>query len=100
GGRSAGTVGVVDVHRRQVLDVVLGEAELDALVADLGHGRDRDGDLLPAPQVAFLEEHVRHVLAARVDDQPLDPPDAAVGGADGIIAVYRHLAQGYGGVRD
>src|SRR5260370_1987383 len=54
--------GAVDVHGRQALHVALGDAELDALVADLGHSLDRDGHLLAAPQVALLEQYVRHVV--------------------------------------
>jgi len=38
--------------------LVLGEGELDAIV-DNGYGADRDGDLLLAPQVPFVEKDAR-----------------------------------------
>ena len=41
---------------------------------------DRDGDLLAAPEVALLEEHVRDVSLCRVDDEPLHLADLAVAG--------------------
>ena len=71
---------MIDVHRRQVLHVPLGDVEPDA-VLDAGHGADRDGHLLAAPQVTLLQEHVAHMVAAGVDDQALDLADSAIGGA-------------------
>src|ERR1700722_13753776 len=59
-------VRVIDVHGRQVLHLLLGDREPDA-AARAGHGADRDGYLLTAPQMALLEEHVGHVAAAPVD---------------------------------
>ena len=90
---------VVDVHGRQVLDLLLGEVEPDTVI-DAGHGADRDGDFLAARQVPLLEEHVGHVVAVRVDDQALDFPDVAVGGMDVIAAAHLHLIQRDGVVGD
>ncbi len=92
-------VRVVDVYRRQVLDLLLGEVEPDTVV-DAGHGTDRDGHFFTAPHVPLLEEHVGHVVAVRVDDQPLDFPDVAVGGMDVLTAAHLHLVQWDGVVGD
>ena len=51
---------------------------MDAVLVDPFHRSDRDGDLLAVPQVSFLQEDVRDVPLA-CDDEPFDPPDAAVG---------------------
>jgi hypothetical protein len=40
----------------------------------------------------FLEEHVGHVAAAGVSDEPLDPADIAVGRVDTLAAAHVHLA--------
>jgi hypothetical protein len=89
---------VLDVHRRQLRDLLLGEVELDTLV-DLGHGADGDGHFLAAPQMPFGEEHVGHVMAVRVDDEAMDPPDLAVGGVDPVAAADLEFAgrDGVGG---
>ena len=42
----------------------------------------------------LLQEHMSHVVVARVDDEPLDPPDVAIGGMDLLAAAHGHLAQG------
>src|ERR1700691_2823594 len=81
-------IGVFDVHRRQVLHLLLADAQPDA-VTGAGHRADRDGYFLAAPQVALLQEHVSHVAAAAGDDQALDPADVAVGGLDLVAA--RHV---------
>jgi uncharacterized membrane protein YraQ (UPF0718 family) len=81
---------VIDVHGRQVLHLLLADAQPDA-VAGAGHRANRDGYFPPAPEVALLQEHVRHVAAAAVDDEPLDPADVAVGGLDGVAAPHVHL---------
>src|ERR1022692_1924831 len=62
---------VIDDHGRQVLHLLLGNAELDAVV-DPGDGADRDGYFLAAEHVPLLQEHMGHVVVARVDDKPLD----------------------------
>src|SRR5487761_548832 len=82
--------GVIDVHRRQVLHLLLADAQPDA-AAGAGHRAHRDGHFPAAPQVTLLQEHVSHVPAVAVDDEPLDPADVAVGGRDGIAAPHVHL---------
>lgn len=94
--------GVIDVHGRRVPHLLLGEVEpgtvvvglLNGVVVDLGDGADRDGYFLAAEQVPLLQQHVGHVAAAGVDDQPLDLPDGAVGGVDALAAAHGYLAQG------
>jgi len=81
----AGCVPVIEVDGRQVLHVLPGDLELDAVVG-AGHRRDRDGYFLAAPQVSLLEEHVGHVTAAGVDDEALDLADVPVSGLDVITA--------------
>jgi hypothetical protein len=56
----------IDRHRRQVLDLLLGEVEPDpdAKVGDRAH---RDGNYLAPPQVPLLQEHVRGTVVSRVD---------------------------------
>ena len=49
-------------------DLVLGQCEVDRVALDLGDGPDGDGDLLPSPDVATLEDEVRDVLV-RVDHE-------------------------------
>ena len=56
--------GVIDVPRRQVLHLLLGEVEpdtvvvdlLNGIVVDLGDGADRDGYFLAAEQMPLLQE--------------------------------------------
>ena len=49
---------MVDVHRRQVLDLLFGDVEPDA-VGDAGDGADRNGHLLTTPEVTLLEEEAK-----------------------------------------
>jgi hypothetical protein len=44
--------------------------------------------------VTFLEEHVGDLVVARVDDQPPDDSDLAVGGIDLLTSSYRHFVEG------
>src|SRR5215475_7464444 len=94
---------VIDVYGRQVPYLVPGEVEPDPVVGSR-HGADRDGYLLAAPQVPFLQEHMGHMAVAGVDDQPFHVPDCAVGGMDTVAAAHRHLAKRDGvegdGLRD
>ena len=90
---------VMDVHRRQVLHLLLGDVEPDTVV-DPGHDADRDGHFLAAPQVPLLEQYMGHAVTVRVDDQPLDFPDVTVGGMDMLAAAHLHLVQGDGVVGD
>ncbi len=85
-------VGVIDVDRRQVFYLLLGDAEADA-VSDSGDGADGDSHFLVAPEVSVLKQHVSHVMTASVDDKPLDSPDVAVGGVDVLPAAHGHVAQ-------
>src|SRR5215472_7313278 len=90
---------VINVHRRQVPHVVLGEVEPDTVLGP-GDGADRDGYLLAPPQVPLLEQHVGHVVVAQVDDEPFHVADLAVGGMGAIAAAHLHLAQRNGVVGD
>jgi hypothetical protein len=49
---------------------------------------------LAAEHVSLLEEHVGDLVAAGIDDEPLDLPDPAVGGMDVITAAHSHLSGG------
>ena len=94
-GGMALSAGVVDVHERQVLRLLLGDVELDA-VHDPGDGPDRDGHFPAAKHMPLLQQHVADVMAARVDDKPLNSPDLAVGGIDALIAPHADLTRGQG----
>ena len=72
---------VVSAGWGQILHLLLGDVEPDSFGGP-GHGADRDGDLLAPPQMALLEQHVGHVMIARVDEEPLDLADLAVHGMD------------------
>ncbi len=61
---------MINVHGRQVLYLLLGDVEPDAVV-DARHRADRDRDFPAAPQVSLLEKDVGHVAGARVGDKPL-----------------------------
>ena len=87
--------GAIDVHGRQVLRLLLGDIELDD-VHDPSDGADRNGHFPAAEQMPLLQQHVAHVVVARVDDKPLDPPDLAVGGIDALSAAHADLARGQG----
>jgi hypothetical protein len=83
---------VINVHGQQIFHLVLGEAEMDKESPDLGHGADRDGHFLAAPDVPLLEEHVGYTVAARFHDQSLDLPYLSVRRTDGQFATYVYLA--------
>src|SRR6204780_2967638 len=84
---------MLDVHRRQVLNLLLGDAEADAIVrVDLGDGADRDGHLFLAPQVPLLQQHVGYAAGFPVDDQALDTADGAVGGVHVLAAAHLDFA--------
>ena len=51
-----------DANGREGADLVLGQREVHHVALDPGDGPDRDGDLLPSPEVAALEDEVRNVL--------------------------------------
>jgi hypothetical protein len=46
------------ISRWQVLYLLLGDVELDAVLVDSGHGANRDRHVLTAEHVSLLEEHV------------------------------------------
>ena len=68
--------GVIGAGRRQVPDLLPGDAEPDA-VAEPGHHLGRDVDVLVPPHVPLPDQHVGHPAAARVDQSAR--PDAAPG---------------------
>ncbi len=83
---------VIDGHGRQITDLLLGDIEPDTDI-DPSHRTDRDSNLLPAPQVPLLKQHVSHVVVPGVDDKPFHQPDLAVGGMDAIAVAHLNLAQ-------
>src|SRR5271170_7162355 len=85
-------VRVIEVYRWQVLDVLLGDAEPDAVTC-LRDRADRDGHLPAPPQVPLLEQHMGDVAAAAIDDEALNLADVAVSGMHVLAAAYGHLAQ-------
>jgi len=88
---AATLAGVIDVHGRQVLHLLLGDVEPDS-VLNSGHGTDRDGDFLVPPQMALLEQHVAHPVIARVDEEALHPPDVPIDGMDTVTGAELYLA--------
>src|SRR5579875_972341 len=66
---------------------------MDEQGPDLDHGADRDSYLVVAPRAPVPDEHVGHMVAAGLHDQPLDLPYLAVGRADGQLAAYVYLAE-------
>src|SRR5580700_2604837 len=66
---------------------------MDKKSPDLNHSAHRDSHFLAAPHVPVLEEHVRHIVAARFHDQSLDLPYLAVGRTDDQFPAYVYLAE-------
>src|ERR1700683_5404615 len=89
----------VDIHSRQVLHLLFGERDSDAIV-DPGHRADRDGDLFATAQVPLLEKDMGDVVVASVEDDPLDPSDVAVGGVHLLASSYGYLAEREGVIGD
>lgn len=79
---------------RRVLRLLPGDVELDAVLADCGHGAEWVRHYLAAGHVSLLEEQVGDLVAARVKDKPLDSPDRAVGGMDVLTDAHGHLPEG------
>jgi uncharacterized protein len=63
--------------RRQVPDLLLGDAELDARL-ETRHLADRDGEFSLPPRMPF-EQDAEYLPAVRVDAQPVELPDVTVG---------------------
>jgi hypothetical protein len=61
---------------------------LDAILVDCRHDADRDRHYLAAEHVSLLEQHVGDLVAAGVNDEPLDLPDVAVGGVEIFAAAH------------
>jgi hypothetical protein len=89
----------IDLHWWQVAYFVLGEVEPDA-VCGVFDGAYRDGNPLLPPQMAFVEKHMGDAMVSWVDDQPLDPPDGAVGGEHVLSPAHLHLTQGHSVIGD
>lgn len=83
---------VIEVDRGQILHLVLGDREPDAVVDSL-HVTYGYGNLLAAPKVALLEKHMSHVVIARIDDQSLNLADGAIGCVNPITSAHLHFAQ-------
>lgn len=84
---------MIEVDLRQVLHFMLAQVELDTGL-HRRNGANGDRHLFAAPQVAFLEQYVSHVVAAGIDDKSADSPDVAVFGMDVLASAHSHLAQG------
>lgn len=63
-------VGVIAIHGRQVLHLLLGDVEPDTVV-EPSYFVERDSHFLVTPQVPLFEEHVGHLVGARVDAERL-----------------------------
>lgn len=85
---------VLDHHRRQILDLSLGEVEPDSGL-DPGDRPDRDGYFLASPQVPLLQKYVRHLMVIGVDDKAFNLPDIPVRSMDVLTAAYLHFAYGH-----
>lgn len=57
---------------------------------------DRDRHYLAAEHVSLLEQHVDDLVAAEVDDYPLDLPDVAAGGMEMFAAAHSYLRKATG----
>src|SRR5580704_13068325 len=77
--------------RRQVFDLLLGDAEPDS-VRDGGDGADRDGDLLAPPQVALLEQDVGHGVVAAIHHKAFYLPDLTVDSVHVLVPPHFGLA--------
>lgn len=71
----------------QVLHLLLGDAELDAVV-DSGHRLHRDGDFLTPPKVPLLKQHIGHLVVVPVDKEALYPADLTIGGPDSVAVTH------------
>ena len=61
-GRSTASAVSADANGGEGTDLVLGQGDVHGVGLDPGHGPDRDGHLLPSPEVAAFEDEVRDVL--------------------------------------
>ena len=84
---------MIEVYLWQFLHIVLSERQPDPVVDGCDRG-DRNRDLLAPPQMSLLEQHMRHVMIMRIDDQALYTPDVAIGGLHLLTPAHFHLADG------
>jgi hypothetical protein len=83
---------MVEFDGRQIAYLVLGQFEEHSFGAiDVSDGTDRDGDLLLAPEMALVQEHMGHVVITRVDDKALDVADGSVGGVHVVAPPTLHV---------
>src|SRR5580704_9945649 len=80
----------VDLDWWQMPYLGLGEAQSYAVI-DACDCVDRNGDPLLPPQVALVEQDMRHVLIAGIDDHSLDSADGAIGGVHVLTTAQLHL---------
>jgi hypothetical protein len=78
-GVSAGWTVVID--GRKGVDLIPGQRQADAVFVHPLDGGDGYGHLLAAKQVTLLQQDMRHMLIAAVDDKPLDLAYASFPGA-------------------
>ena len=62
-----------DVNGGKGADLMLGQSEMHGVTLHPCHGPDRNGDLLPPPQMAALKDEVRYVLVG-VNYEAVDLP--------------------------
>ena len=51
-----------DANGGEGADLAFGQREVHRVALDPGYGPDRNGDLLPSPQMAALKDEVRYEL--------------------------------------
>ena len=86
-GNSAAEARVLQVDRRQRLDLSLGQRDSDPVVQAL-HGGNRNDHVVFSPEMPLLQQHVCDLAALPRDDQPLHPADLAVGCMHGLPPAY------------
>src|SRR4029453_15237002 len=92
GGRERASAVSAEADGGEGADLVLGQGDVHRVALDTGDRTDRDGDLLPSPEVAALEDEVRDVLV-RVDHEAVHLAERmAVRGGDGARPPHLDLA--------
>ena len=71
---------------------MLGQRDGDAVVDPLD-GVDGNGDLLTAPEMALLQQHVGDVSPGRIDDEPLHLADLTVARMHGLASANADLTR-------
>jgi hypothetical protein len=83
---------VIDVHGRQILHLLLRDAEPDT-ATETSHLVERDSHVLVRPPVPLFDKHMGHLTVARVDAERMELPDVAVGRVDVVAAALFYFAR-------